>query len=72
MTPGHLTATQGPRRSCLCRTKGQAKPRQDELFQLCRALGHRHVHTQPKESGTGEARLSLMGTAAFGMFTGQS
>lgn len=69
MTPGHLMDIQSPRRSCLCRTKGQAKPWQDEVFQLfCRGLGHGHVYTQPKESCTGQARFSLMGMAVFGMF----
>lgn len=54
MTPAHLMDIQG--RSCLCRTKGQAKPWQDEAFQLlCRELGHGHVSTQPEESCTGEA-----------------
>lgn len=55
MSPAHLMDIQDPR-SCLCRTKGQAEPWQEELLQLlCRALGHGHVCTQPEESCPGQA-----------------
>jgi len=60
-------------RCCLPRTKGQAKPWQDKVFQLlCRGLGHGHVYIQSNESCTGEAHFSLMGMAIFGMFKDQS
>lgn len=56
-----------PSRSCSPRTKGQAKPWQDVIFQLlCRGLRHGHVCTQSNESCTEEAHLSLMGMAIFG------
>lgn len=63
MAPVHLTdnrlVIKALSRSCLPRTKGQAKPWQDEVFQLlCRALGHGHVYTQANESCT-ERPISL-------------
>lgn len=73
MPPVHLMDIQGSRRSCLCRTKGQAKPWHDEVFQLlCRGLEHGHVYTQPKESCTAEALYSLLGMAVFEMFKDQN
>ena len=77
MAPVHLTENslviKALSRSRLPRTKGQAKPWQDEVFQLlCTGLGHGHVYTPSNESCTGEPHFSLMGMAIFGMFKDQS
>lgn len=77
MAPVHLMENRlvikAQSRSCSPRTKGYAKPWQDEVFQLlCRGLGHGHVYTQSNESCTEEAHFSLMGMAVFGMFKDQS
>lgn len=77
MVPVHLTENRlvikALSRSCLPGTKGQAKPWQDEVFQLLgRGLGHGHVYTQSNESCTGEVHLFVMGMAIFGMFKDHS